>query len=89
MAKRGRKPIKSPEVIEPPEPVKPDVIEPVQEITELPAQSDRVIRSFRQKKIFCPFCQSFPTVTRIRRKSYELHYCRSCKRSFEVTEDGV
>ena len=81
MAKRGRK--KQPELI------KPDVIEPVQETTELPTQSDRVIRSFRQKKIPCPFCQSFPTVVRIHRKNYELRYCRVCKRPFEVTDDGI
>ena len=49
-------------------------------------QIDRVIRvgKSKRKNAACPKCGAFPTVTRIRRKNYELRRCRECEHAFEV-----
>ena len=48
-------------------------------------KTDRIIRVDKSgKDRACPKCGAFPTVTKIKRKGYELRRCRACNHVFEI-----
>ena len=48
-------------------------------------KTDRIIRVDKSgKDRACPKCGEFPTVTKIKRKGYELRRCRACNHVFEI-----
>ena len=78
MAKRGRKPKKSDESAD---------FTISQSDRDTISQSDRIIRTNLKKTFLefaCPECGAFPTVCRLKRKNYELRYCRVCRHRFEI-----
>ena len=58
-------------------------------IEELPEDNDKILRigPSKRKNAVCPECNAFPTITKIRRKNYELRRCRECGLIFEIKGD--
>ena len=69
--------------------VKTQTIEQENRIIQDNFASDRVIRPRSNKNIECPECGTFPTITKIRRKDYELRRCRECGHRWEIKGDAA
>ena len=66
-------------------------------IEELPEDDNKLVREdnnkilrvgpSKRKNAVCPKCNAFPTITKIRRKNYELRRCKECGLTFEIKGD--